>query len=241
MSDKLEYIDEFFKSKPSAEEIELFEKRVTEDPDFADDLAFYLSTVQTLRFNISEAKKDHFKTLYHQEKHSSKPVTRLWPYMSAAAAILLIFIAVFYYTGNKSPDAIAQSYIDKNLSTLPVMMNSTEDSVQRGVRLYNENKLEEASNTFERILQANPEEYKVMEYAGLVSIRLENYDKALLHFQQLSKATNLYANSGNFYVSLTLMKRNRPGDVQQAKALLKRIVDEHAANEEAARELLKRL
>jgi tetratricopeptide (TPR) repeat protein len=241
MSDKLDYIDEFFKSKPSAEEIHLFEKHVAQDPDLADDLAFYLSTIQTLRFNVSEAKKDHFKALYYQQQHSVKPVTRLWAYISAAAAILLIFIAVFYYSGNKPPDAVAQSYIDKNLSTLPVMMNSTEDSVQRGVRLYNENKLDQALHTFERILQNNRDEYKVMEYAGLVSLRMDNYDKALMHFQQLSKATSLYANAGDFYVSLTLMKRNRPGDVQQAKALLKRIVDEHAANEEAARELLKQL
>jgi hypothetical protein len=37
------------------------------------------------------------------------------------------------------------------------------------------------------------------------------------------------------------MKRNLPGDVQQAKALLMRIVNEHSANEQAARELLKGL
>ena len=241
MSDKLEYIDDFFKGELDAEQLELFEKRVLEDPDFADELAFYLSSVHTLRLGINKDRKDHFRTLYGNASKPKLQIIRLWPYMSAAAAIVVILIGVYFFYPNSSPDDIAQSYIDKNLSTLSVMMNSNEDSVQRGLRLYNENKFSEASQTFERILKNNPEEYKVMEYAGIVSLRLENYDNALTHFERLSKATQLYANSGNFYMSLTLMKRNRPGDVQQAKALLTRIVNEHSANEQAARELLKRL
>ena len=241
MSDKLEYIDDFFKGELDAEQRGLFEKRVMEDPDFADELAFYLSSVHTLRQGITKDRKDHFRTLFTNKSKSETRTIHLWPYMSAAAAIVLIIIGVIFFYPNRSPNDIAQSYIDKNLATLSVMMNSTEDSVQRGVRLYNENKFSEASQTFERILKNNPEEYKVMEYAGIVSLRLENYDNALTHFEQLSKATQLYANSGNFYKSLTLMKRNRPGDVQQAKALLTRIVNENSANEQAARELLKQL
>ena len=241
MSDKLEYIDDFFKGELDAEQLELFEKRVMEDPDFANELAFYLSSVHTLRQGITKERKDHFRTLLSNESKPELRTIRLWPHMTAAAAIVLILIGVYFFYPNRSPNEIAQSYIDKNLSTLSVMMNSTEDSVQRGVRLYNEHKFSEASQTFERILENNPGEYKVMEYAGIVSLRLENYDNALIHFEKLSKATQLYANSGNFYTSLTLMKRNRPGDVQQAKALLTRIVEEHSANEQAARELLKQL
>ena len=239
MSEKLEHIDDFFKGELDAGQLASFQKRVEEDPDFADELAFYLSSVHTIRQDIAKERKDHFRTLYNNQ---NKPATiRLWTYMSAAAAILLIFIGVYYFLPNRPPDVIAQSYIDKHLSTLSVMMNNEEDSVQGGVRLYNENKLSEAAQAFEQILQKNPREYKVMEYAGIVSLRLENYDNAIKHFDELSKATQLYANSGNFYKSLTLMKRNRPGDAQQAKALLTRIVNEHAANEQAARELLKQL
>ena len=241
MNDKLEHIDDFFKGQLDAEQAELFEKRVMEDPDFADELAFYLSSVHTLRQGASQDKKNHFRELYRNKSGSEQRTVRLWPYMSAAAAIILILVGVALFYPNRSADDIAQSYIDKNLSTLSVMMSSIEDSVQRGVRLYNENKFNEALQTFERILSNDPREYKVMEYAGIVSLRLENYDKALAHFEQLSRAPDLYANSGNFYQSLTLMKRNQPGDLRQAKALLTRIVDEHAAHEQAARELLKQL
>ena len=70
MSDKLEYIDDFFKSELDAEQLELFEKRILEDADFADELAFYLSSVYTLRQGISREKKEHFRTLLNKE---SKP------------------------------------------------------------------------------------------------------------------------------------------------------------------------
>src|SRR5688572_9335621 len=103
MSDKLEYIDDFFKGELDAEQLELFEKRVMEDPDFADELAFYLSSVHTLRLGINKDRKNHFRTLYSNEGKPKLQTIRLWPYMSAAAAIVIILIGVYFFYPNRSP------------------------------------------------------------------------------------------------------------------------------------------
>ena len=118
MSDKLEYIDDFFKGELDAEQLELFEKRILEDADFADELAFYLSSVYTLRQGISREKKEHFRTLLNKESKPELKTVRLWPYMSAAAAIVLILLSIYFFYPNRSPNEIAQSYIDKK-SFLP--------------------------------------------------------------------------------------------------------------------------
>src|SRR5688572_17945964 len=107
MSDKLEYIDDFFKGELDAEQLELFEKRVMEDPEFADELAFYLSSVHTLRQGITKERKDHFRTLFSNESKPELRTIRLWPYMSAAAAIVLILIGVYFFLPNRSPNDIA--------------------------------------------------------------------------------------------------------------------------------------
>ena len=241
MSDKLDHIDDFFKGELDAEQLESFERRIAEDPEFAEDVAFYLSSTGTLRQRVAEERKAHFRNLYEETNKRAHRTINLWPYMAAAASIAVILLGVYFLYPSASPEKIAETYINKNLATLSVVMRSSEDSVQRGLRLYNEHRFTEASQAFEQIIKNHPDQYKVREYAGIVSLRMNNYDNALAHFEQLSKATQLYANSGNFYISLTLLKRNRPGDAQQAKALLTRIVREGEANEEAARELLKRL
>lgn len=241
MSEKLDHIDDFFKGELDAEQLESFERRIAEDPGFAEEVAFYLSSTATLRQRVTEDRKAHFRKLYDNTNERTHRTITLWPYLTAAASIIVILLGVYLLYPSASPQKIADGYINKNLSTLPVVMSSNEDSIQRGLRLYNEGRFNEASKAFAEILKNNPDQYKVREYAGIVSLRINNYDNALKHFEQLSKATHLYANSGNFYISLTLLKRNRPGDAQKAKALLTQIVNEGEANEEAARELLKQL
>ena len=56
MSDKLEHIDDFFKGELDAEQLELFEKRILEDPEFAETVAFYISSTQMLKKNAEDFK-----------------------------------------------------------------------------------------------------------------------------------------------------------------------------------------
>jgi hypothetical protein len=76
------------------------------------------------------------------------------------------------------------------------------------------------------------------KYAGIVYLRLSNYDKALAYFQDLEKYTSLYANPAIFYHTLTLMKRNQPGDKQTAKQLLQQVVQNNLEGKGNAKQWL---
>jgi tetratricopeptide (TPR) repeat protein len=76
------------------------------------------------------------------------------------------------------------------------------------------------------------------KYAGIVYLRLSNYDKALAYFQDLEKYTSLYANPAIFYHALTLMKRNQPGDKQTAKQLLQQVVQNNLEGKGNAKQWL---
>jgi tetratricopeptide (TPR) repeat protein len=82
--------------------------------------------------------------------------------------------------------------------------------------------------------------FEVKKYAGIVSLRLGQYDKAINYFSQLANYTQLYANPGKFYHALTLMKRNRPGDKQTAKILLEQVVQNDLEEKETAQQWLKK-
>ena len=115
------------------------------------------------------------------------------------------------------------------------------DSMEDGKRFYNEDHFDSALQQFETILQRDTGNYLAKEYAGIVYLRQDNYDKALQYFQQLENYSSLFSNPAIFYQALTLLKRNQPGDKQKAKLLLQQVVDHDLEGKGTAQQWLKKL
>jgi tetratricopeptide (TPR) repeat protein len=157
----------------------------------------------------------------------------------AAAILTCIFFAGYLFFKPASSLQIADNFIEGNLKPLPVKMGTETDSIQDGLRLYNENKLDSSLKLFESIIQRDTGNYLAKEYAGIVYLRLGNYDKALEYFKQLEKIS-LVSNPATFFHALTLMKRNQPGDKQTAKQLLQQVVQNDLDGKETAQHWLKK-
>ena len=242
MTDNLKNIDDFSRGELSAEDLRLFDQRVIDDPAFAGDVAFYLGAVSAIRSEVNEERKTRFRKLYEQNKsQQQKPAKVLLPYLAAAAIIGLISVIIFIFYPVSTPEKLASKYIKENLSVLGVSMGGSQDSVQSALGYYNEGRLENALVIFEKLEISYPADNKIKEYAGIVSLRLAEYDKALKHFRELEGLNNLYANPGKFYVALTLLKRNGPGDVAEAKTKLQEVTEQGLEHDADARKLLEQL
>jgi len=230
----LEYIDDYFKSKLKPEETTLFEKRIKDDPTFAEEVAFYCNAIQAINDELISDKKKRFRELYRQHSGVAPVRTmsvRRWRPAMAVAAILACVIAGWFLFS--SPDSnsrqLADNYIENNLNELDVTMGS----VQNGLDLYNKGKFKEAQQEFEQVISKDPSKVDATTYAGIVSLRLNEYDKALTYFRRL-ESMSLYSNPSKFYQALTLMKRNQPDDKQQAKLLLQEVVHNNLQGKETA-------
>jgi len=246
-----EYIDTYFYGERSAEETTEFEKRIMDDLFFAEEVAFYLSAKQAAKEQqeqIPETKDERFKELYAKYKQDNDNtlqekgtvIRKLWPYIAAAAIITAIVFGLITWPKPSSPDKLADIYIKEHFETLSVNMSGRADSIQKGKNLFNEGKLKEALLQFESIIQNDTSSFEAKKYAGIVSLRLEEYDKAIRYFTQLESYTTLYANPGKFYHALTLLKRNLPGDKQEAKNLLEQVVQQDLEGRETAEGWLKK-
>ncbi len=244
MEDYQKYIDAYFNQTLSAEEARQFEQRIMEDKNFAEEVAFYLSAKQVLKEEIMAEKKKRFRELVELNssplrKRQIAPVRKLWVYAAAAVVITCIFLGGYIlFVKPTSPSQMAKQYIEKNLENLPVTMSTEKDSLQDGLRLYNENQLDSSLKLFESLIRRDTANISAKKYAGIVYLRLGNYDKALAYFQELEKYTSLYSNPATFYHALTLMKRNQPGDKQQARQLLQQVAEQHLEYEETAQQWL---
>lgn len=240
--DNLDYIDGYFKSKLTPEESRRFGEKIESDPAFAEEVAFFLSALQVSGEGVKEEQKQRFRKIYRESQSSGKktPVRELFYYAAVAVAIAGIIFGIFFFMNPASPQKLADQYIREHLQTLGVQMNSQENSLQNGLRLFNEGKMAEALVQFEKIIQSDTSDFTAKKYAGIVALRLGEYNKALAHFKDLEAYSNLYANPGKFYQALTLMERNQSGDRDKAKQLLQELVQQNLEGKEAAQEWLKK-
>ena len=243
MEQHLILIEQYLRSTLAPEEKNLFEKRVTEDEDFAENVAFYLSTLQAAKEVEYDGKKEQLRRYYEQYKvHGERkeaPVRKLWPYVAAAAMIAGLILSWYLFIKPASILEMASTYITQNFTTLGVTMGIRENEMQQGLRLFNEGRLNEAAQQFEKLVTLDETDFEGQKYADITALRLQQYDKALDYFKLLEIQPGLYANPGAFYQAITLLKRNLPGDKQTAKGKLQQVVANELEGKQTAMQWLK--
>jgi len=249
--DNSELIENYFTSSLGPGEVSAFENRILSDPEFAEEVAFYVSVHTIAREESQSEKKNHFRELYQKSQNSAagpniatsrRPVVRKLVYYIAAAAVVTgVIFGLYTFNQPVSPSTLATAYENKELKNLPVTMSSGRDSIQIGLDLYNKGKLNEALVQFETIIQSDSSDSRAIKNAGLACLGLKEYDKALSYFQHLETHRELFSNPALLYQALTLMERNQSGDVAKAKLLLQQVVQNDLEGKETAREWLKKM
>ena len=162
-------------------------------------------------------------------------------YIATAAVVSGLIFGTYTFFRPVSPQQLARQYEKEHLTTLPVTMSGRSDSLQTGLRLYNDGKYPEAMVQFESIIQSDTANFTAKEYAGITALHLKEYDKAMSWFEQMETYKGLYSNRAQFLQVVTLMARNLPGAAAKAKQLLQEIVANNLEGKEFAQEWLKKM
>lgn len=239
----LEYIDYCMNTKLPPAEKEQFEKRVASDPLFAQEVAFFLSAIQLAKEKHTTERKKEFKELYAQKAVVKKisPVRKIWYAVAAAAVIAGLIFGYNLWFKPVSGRELAAQYVKENFTTLSITMGNEKDSMQSALNFYNKGELPKAAQQFDSLIESNSMNVDAKKYAGIVYLRMKDYDKAIARFQQLENMQGLYSNPGKFYEATTLMERNKPGDLEMAKQLLQLVITQNLGGSEKAKEWLKKL
>jgi len=239
-----EYISDYFNGLLSAGETARFDEKIQQDPAFAESVAFYLQAMQQVKEQVTEEKKKRFREVHESEKQRLEKgnvplIFMRWKSIVVAAAVIIILCAIAWLLWPApSPAAMADKYITENFTQLHVTMGRN-DSMQTAADLYNKGKGKESLAIFEQLAAADSLRTTVIKNAGIVSLQIKKYDKAIRYFSQLENNARLTINPGKFYHALTLIKRNQPDDKQEAKQLLQQVVLQDLDGKEQATEMLK--
>jgi tetratricopeptide (TPR) repeat protein len=235
----LEQIEKYLNNELSLSERQDFENQLTTDEALVKNVAFYVNTRMAAKELTIEKRKGEFEQM--RQEIQARPIRKVKPFIWVSGIAASIFLAIGIWWFSKpsfTSDTFADTYIQEHFENLPVKMDANADSLQMGLRLFNERKLVEANRIFEDILQRKTKDSDALKYAGITALRLKNYDKASEYFHDLSLQTNLYSNPGKFYEALALLKQS-PANSPKAIDLFEEVIDNNLEGNEEARKFVK--
>lgn len=234
-------IADYFEQKLSPAQKAQFEADLQTDGQLAEDVAFYLASKRAAVFD----KPNEDLVARHAEWQSlakkSPKVAYLRIWYAVAAAVLLAIGISWYWLGRQHADLkeMADGYAMEKFTVLPLQMGGSQDSLQTAIGSYNRGQYATAKKMCARILERDPDNAEAKKIAGIVSLKLLDYDKALDYFRRLGEQKELYSNYGKFYEAIALLKRNGPGDEEKAELLLREVVAKNLEGKKEAEKWLR--
>jgi tetratricopeptide (TPR) repeat protein len=246
MNETLEFIEAYFEKKLSNADRESFEQRCMQEENFANEVAFYITSREAIRQKLLEQKQQLWTGSTHDGgKSISNNITpvktlifRKW-LSYAAAACLLVAIAVYFFYRTGSPQQLANTYVQQTLAHISQTMAGSKDSLQKGISFYNTGQYDSALHLFQIIYQTHPNNNDAKKYLGLGYLMKKDYDNALLQFDELANK-ELFSNPGVFFKAVTLLERNGRGDKETAKELLEQVKDKQLEGKQEAAQWLQK-
>lgn len=155
------------------------------------------------------------------------------------AASVIFTLGFWWFSHKIQPTPKFCGYLHKKyFEILPVKMDGNSDSLQIGLRLFNEQKLSEAQLIFKDILRKENSDSEAVKYVGITALRLRKHDEAIQYFKILALQKDLFANPDKFYQAITLLQQ-LPLNKKEAEILLKVVIDNGLEGKEGALKMLK--
>ena len=248
MANEMENIDRYVSGHMSAEERQAFERRIVEDPDLANEVAFHLSALAAARDSADESRKARFRTIYEEENgqqngRATGKVMALSGFrraLTAAAILLVVGLAWVFFLRPASPHILAQEYIKKELTRTGVNMGNDQDVLTPARTMFNAGDLTGTAKYLDSLLHKEPDNADANRFSGVVSLRQGDHDKALGRFRRLAALPGLYANPGQFLEAVTLLDRDASGDREKAREALMKVMKDGLGGKEWADKWLKK-
>jgi tetratricopeptide (TPR) repeat protein len=236
MSDNYINIDNYFQKKLSEDEKVEFEKILSTDASFAEEVAFYAHTKAIERENILQQRHTEWSNL-PQKKGSMVSFSKI--VVGIAAMLVLVLSWLFLFQSKQTPEQMADIYIKQNFDKLlSVKMSGGADSLEIGKQLASEMKYDDAEKIFISLIKKDSTNFNAKKMAGIVCVKAGNYDKAVNYFHLLGNQAGLYQNPGYFYEALALLQTNLPNNKNRAKKLLETVISQNLEGKSEAEKIV---
>ncbi len=181
---------------------------------------------------------------YFENEMKSKRFKTWGYYVATAVAIACILFFINYYSSNQSTNTLYAQYSNwKDLPSL-TLQSDNQNILAKGERLFMETEYSEAIKIFSQVISDSsvqsqaPDPY-LLSYLGASYLGLNDYENALLTFDQLLNSDTIDSSKGYWYKTMVYLKQGNKQKVgEQLKLILQ---DERNFNFQKAKELCEKL
>lgn len=224
--DDYKWIDSYFDGTLDEGEKAAFQKRLEEDAAFREAYNLRKSMDIFLKGQSGKAalKKDleSLNTQFFNEEQDqvkkSKVVNlrpRMWRFVAAAAAILLLIFAINYFLPRQN---LYQQYADVGKMTL--VQKGPETALGKAEIAYNSKDFETAAQELQLHLSQNPEDIQAKYFLGLAAIESDQFDRAMEIFTELDAGNSAYKPFAKWWMAMVHLKS---GNLEKCREVLQQI------------------
>ena len=220
-----------------------FEKALQQNRSLRNELELQALVIKGAQSNGRDQLKSRLQRIHQQEFPATAKTRRLWPLISkiAAAVLLLVISGVFLFNG-EAPTAqqlFAQNYETYSLSLASRDAAKNETLAQLN-KLYRQKNYKAALPLFDKILESEPLNARMLIGAGISHLELDQLAAARDRFSAIIAANDLrLQDMARWYIALSYLKEGQP---KNAKTYLNQILSKPKAGQyEKASQLMKEL
>jgi cytochrome c-type biogenesis protein CcmH/NrfG len=238
-------IETYLGGQMTDEERRAFESEISQNPELASEVAFYLHAREALTQTALESRRAELLALLPEEGSGAAPRTRTlsmrWALGLAASVALLVGFAVWAFLSGPEPtlNQMADGFATEKMGG-STTMGGGPSTLQTGLDHFNNGQLAEARDAFALYLQNTPNDPVALEGLARSYLGLGEFRLALDRLEDLETLGGPY-NSAKFFKALVLIRRNAPGDQAQARELLQSIVSAKGGHYRDAEKLLEKM
>lgn len=246
MTENWEEIDQYIMDALSVDARDKFDQRLAAEPALRAELQLRQDMLQGAEAYGRKALKQKLQGIHQAMLHDQKPSIQtrpLWPYLTAAASVLLLIAAVFWFNGTGGSANSSALYVEyfSPYEMSNAQRSANEEQVLRMEQFYRTGNYEHALAELDQLLSgANPQSSDWLLAAGVCQLELNKPAAALIRFAQITSNQDFnFRDEVSWYSALAHLKNN---DRAAARAALQALIsDPNADHHTEAQELLRKM
>ncbi len=243
--DDIILLERYLENSLSAEEAGAVEKRIADEPEFAELYQNELLLVRGIRLSHLKTKLEELKVIEGDMSSTSRPAGRVlsiqtfWRPLAIAAGLTLLAVAYSLWNNSSNPQELFAANFKPYPNVFEPVVRGTGEQNKRAEAFaaYEKGEYKVAAEGFKQLLQVN-EEPGVLLLLGNANLMLDRTSEAKENFVTLSKDFDELDLLAKWYLSLCYLKM---GETDSARVLLDEIVGQGGSYSEKAKELLNKL
>ncbi|MEM7373833.1 MAG: hypothetical protein AAF587_34740 [Bacteroidota bacterium] len=237
-------VQKYLANELSEEERLAFEKRFSEEPEFAKEARALLQVEQLILADSMQMRKEAFLREFPQERKQEGPIRFLSWQMSIAASIVILFIGAGVWVWLKQSSAMTSEQLFaahyEPLRVYTERSGSPDDSLLKGAhRLFHEGKYQASLLEYQKVLLRKNaiDSTQALLFSGFSHMELGQGQQALEYFQMIQSAGAIA--HADWYSALAHLQMGNEAEARDALTQILGYQDHYYHTQ--AKELLQKL